>query len=69
MEQEEATRIIICFCREKLKVHIGEEEKHGTLLKEEQKTVKDLVETSFKQLKMWQDVVKYEKLVLDLESK
>ncbi|KAB7496012.1 Intraflagellar transport protein 81-like protein [Armadillidium nasatum] len=44
--------------REQLMNEIGEQEKQGWMLKEEQKTVKDLVQTSAKQLGMWQDVIK-----------
>lgn len=45
-------------CREKLVTNITEQERLGRLLREDQKAVKDLVQTSAKQLGMWRDVVK-----------
>ncbi|XP_042242432.1 intraflagellar transport protein 81 homolog isoform X2 [Homarus americanus] len=44
--------------REQLMTNISEQEKLGRVLREEQKSVKDLLQTSAKQLRMWQDVVK-----------
>lgn len=44
--------------REKLMNQINEQEKSGRTLREEQKAVKDLVQSSAKQLTMWQDVFK-----------
>ncbi|XP_076030655.1 intraflagellar transport protein 81 homolog [Oratosquilla oratoria] len=44
--------------REQLMSHISEQEKLGRQLREEQKTVKDSLQTSAKQLSIWQDVVK-----------
>lgn len=44
--------------REQLMSYISEQEKLGRVLREEQKSVKDLLQTSAKQLRMWQDVVK-----------
>ena len=46
-------------CREQLVNNIAEQERLGRLLREDQKSVKDLVQTSAKQLGMWRDVVKY----------
>lgn len=46
------------YYREQLMNEISEQEKQSWMLKEEQKTVKDLVQTSAKQLNMWQDVIK-----------
>ncbi|XP_045594415.2 intraflagellar transport protein 81 homolog [Procambarus clarkii] len=51
--------------REHLMANISEQEKLGRLLREEQKSVKDLLHTSAKQLRMWQDVVK----LLDMKRK
>ena len=47
------------FYREQLVTNIAEQERLGRLLREDQKAVKDLVQTSAKQLGMWRDVVKY----------
>ncbi|XP_045130561.1 intraflagellar transport protein 81 homolog [Portunus trituberculatus] len=44
--------------REQLVTNIAEQERLGRLLREDQKAVKDLVQTSAKQLGMWRDVVK-----------
>lgn len=61
MQKEEAVMqtfpTSLC-CREKLVTNIAEQERLGRLLREDQKAVKDLVQTSAKQLGMWRDVVK-----------
>lgn len=44
--------------REQLNTLIQEQEKLGRSLREEQKAVKDLSQTSARQLTMWQDIIK-----------
>ncbi|KAK3884798.1 hypothetical protein Pcinc_010945 [Petrolisthes cinctipes] len=44
--------------REQLMSHISDQEKLGRVLREEQKSAKDLLQSSTKQLTMWQDVLK-----------
>ncbi|XP_068230834.1 intraflagellar transport protein 81 homolog [Palaemon carinicauda] len=51
--------------RENLMANINEQEKHSRQLRDEQKTVKDLMQSSTNQLAMWQDVVK----ILELKKK